>query len=504
MQTFLQLANYPTAIGFTASTLTQLRHHLYLIDIAYRHNPLHQQLFLRIFSTHSVFNVLKEMNRHKILGKYLTEFEPIIGQTQYGIFHLYTVDQHILFVIKKIEALKTENIFYKEIFQRLSQPELLYLAALFHDIGKGRNTDHSLYGFQIALEFSKQHHLPEKDGKLVAWLVKQHLLMSKTAQKQDINDKKIIAAFAKIVKDEHRLNYLYLLTVADIQATNENLWNSWKDSLLKQLYFNAYNYLSSAPAKQNKQQNIDLKKQTILTQFPSNQANEIQALWQQLGNDYFYKELSQHIQWHTQAIINSNISADNILVATQNQQQHGATEIFIYCKDRDNLFANTVLLLDRLQLNVVDAKIITSENGFCLDTFSVLDRKNQIITDHETLNNIAFTLRTELVKENFNPLITKRYISRQLAHFTADVQLKFLTLKRLGLTKLTIQATDRPGFLAAIGYAFRGLNIRVHNAKISTIGTQIEDVFYISDRQNNPFKNRSKQIELMKVIKEYT
>ncbi len=503
LQTFLQLGHHSTATGFTAGTLVQLRKHLYLINDAFRKNPMHQKLFINIFKTRCVFTILKEMHHHKILEHYLTEFEPIVGQTQYGLFHLYTVDQHILFVIKKIEYLKTENSLYQKIFETLEQPELLYLAALFHDIGKGRNTDHSNYGSNAALEFAKQHNLPEKQGELIAWLVKKHLFMSQVAQKQDINDKKIIAAFAKTIKNIKQLNYLYLLTVADIQATNENLWNSWKDSLLKQLYYATHSCISSLPSKNDKLQQVKLKKQTVLAQFQPTTLEKINALWAQIGDDYFYKEQLQHIYWHTCELLHANFSDKLVLVSTQNHQEHGATEIFIYCKDRDDLFANTVLLLDRLQLNVVDAKIITDQNGFCLDTFSVLNREHKTITELSILKNIELTLSTELSKKRPNPRVMKRHLSRQLTHFTNHIELKFRTSGHPPLTKLMIQSTDKPGFLAAIGSAFRELHIRVQNAKISTIGTEIEDVFYICDQQNKPLKNRAKQIELAQCIKHY-
>lgn len=505
LQAFVHLAEINSARGLSAWTLCQLRKYLYLIDDAFRATPKHQQLLIRLFKADNVFKSLQLMNRHKVLGKYLPAFEHIIGQTQHDLFHLYTVDQHTLFVLKKIDTLKSQPGLYQDLFQTLEKPELLYLAALFHDIGKGRNTDHSEFGAQFTLEFSKQHNLASADGKLISWLVKNHLFLSQTAQKKDLNDPNIIAAFVERIKTRDYLTYLYLLTVADIQATNSNLWNSWKDALLKQLYFASCNYMNSLAIQPSLQQQIQTKKQHVIRQFElhSIPSNKILDLWSKLGNGYFQKEKSEHIYWHTLKLLVFDFENDTTLVATQNDTMHGATEIFICRKDCDNLFANTVLLLDRLELNVVDARIITSATGFCLDTYSVLNRENKMITDLELLKKIEKKISAELSKTDAHPKLMRRHMPRQLAHFANKIKFKFHTLTRQNLTKLTVVTPDRPGLLAGIGAAFRVEQVRVHDAKIATLNNRAEDVFYISDKQNNPFNNDAEQIKLTDRINYY-
>lgn len=503
LQAFVQLTEIDIATGFTAATLSDIRKHLHLIDDTFRKKPANQQLFIRLFKSKQVFNALQQMNQHKVLEQYLPEFKSIIGQTQHDLFHLYTVDQHSLFVLREIDNLRQEHSLYQKIFNALPNPELLYLSALFHDIGKGKNTDHSQYGAAIAIQFANQHHLPSRQAKLIAWLVNNHLLMSKTAQKNNIHDPRIIQAFVKHVKNHNNLNYLYLLTVADIQATNKTLWNSWKDSLLKQLYFLSSTHLKSQIKKLSISQQIELNKQTVLQNFPVDSLTCIHQLWEQLGDAYFKKETPEHIRWHTLSLLGFDFSEHKALVITHNNKNHGATEIFICRKDCDNLFANTVLLLDQLQLNIVDARIITSANGFCLDTYSVLSRENTMITDSRLLKKIENQISIELSDVNANPKLLQRHMSRQLAHFAHKIKFKFKTLTQQHLTELTIITPDRPGLLAGIGEAFREQQVRVHDAKIATLNNRAEDVFYISDRQNNPFQNKAEQIKLKQSINHY-
>jgi len=295
------------------------------------------------------------------------------------------------------------------------------------------------------------------------------------------------------------LIYLYLLTVADIQATNENLWNSWKESLLKQLFFLADNYLSQLPTITNRP---ELKKRAVLQRFQEEPTllKNINDIWQELGDEYFQKENEDHIYWHTEKLIEHNFPKHGSLVCAQYQANYGATEIFICHKDRDNLFAHCVNLIDQLGLNIVEARIFTSENGFSLNTFSVLDRKDLPIKNNKQLHFIENFIAKELEKKISPMKFQQRRISRQLSHFTQQTKVSFHTLAKKELSELTIYANDRPGLLARIGRAFYDQKVRVHKAKIMTLGDRVEDVFYITDIENNPLKNRQQQIELRKRI----
>lgn len=508
LKIFVLLGKTHAAEGLGAKTLCKIRANLYLINNNFRSNPRHQQLFIAIFKQpRMVFNVLQLMNRHQVLGRYLQTFDRIIGQTQYDLFHSYPVDQHTLYLLQKIDTLQQTDPFYHQLFITNVKPEILYLAGLFHDIGKGTKTDHSIYGAKIVDAFTKAHKLDNKSSKLISWLVKHHLLMSEVAQKKDIYNSVVISQFAKKIKNIEQLTYLYLLTVADIQATNENLWNSWKDSLLKHLYLSTENYFKAAIP------NLSIKKQIKLKQIhvlkilnPSHsQRLNIFSLWNTFGEDYFEKESDSAIAWHTENLLKLYPVTSHSLVCIRNYKEHGATEIFIYHKNRDNLFSQLVTLIDKLNLTIVQARIFTSLNGYSLDTFSVLNLNGQIVDNPNQINEISHFIQYQLSQLDLHFNIPKRRIPSQLAHFTAThamtkTQIHFRQLPDNAMTLLTITTQDRPGLLARIGAAFEEFKIRVHKAQIVTLGAKAEDMFYISDNENKSFKNRQQQIKLRERI----
>lgn len=505
MEAFTLLSCTTSAIGFTFTTLYQLRKSSYLINDSFRKSSKNQLLFIQIFQKGKQIHLaLQLMNRHGFLGKYLPEFQYIIGLTQHDLFHVYTVDQHIIFVIKQIDILIQNNSFYKDIFVQLPKPEILYLAAFFHDIGKGHRTDHSKYGAKAVIEFSNMHHFSNPDKNMIAWLVQDHLLMSATAQKKDLSNHEIVKKFAARVKNIIRLNYLFLLTVADIQATNPKLWNSWRDSLLKQLYIITYSLLARKKQSLSREQYVKQQKQRLLQKLLSEDLEEdkIMALWEKFGFEYFLKETIERIAWHTKVLYDFDFSSSKNIISIQNHLNHGATEIFICSKDRDNLFSNVVMALDKLNLNIVDAKIITSNNAFSLDTFAVLSTQNKTINSAYELKKTQSTLENYLKPTSKELKLKKRRISRQMAHFCHKSKINFQNKKEETWTRLSIKTLDRPGLLAQIGLAFKKQKIRVHFAKIVTLGDQIEDIFCITDQQNNPLKSIKQQIMLRKQIKE--
>lgn len=504
IQAFTKLSTTATASGFNFNTLRKLRSNLHLIDQEFCLNKLNQQEFIQLFKNGTQISLaLQLMNRHGVLGKYLPEFEHVIGQTQHDLFHLYTVDQHTLFVLKKIDILKTENKLYKQIYDTLPKPELLYLAAFFHDIGKGRHTDHSQYGAKVALAFAQIHSFSKEDGQLLSWLVKQHLLLSQTAQKQDLNDENIIAGFTKNVKTKSRLDYLFLLTIADIQATNASLWNSWREALLKQLYFYSQAQLTSqAHCLIPKARIIQNQKLALKLLSKNDFSNEkITLLWQNFSSNYFIKESPEHIAWQTKELLDFNFSENNPLISIRNHSTHGAIEIFVCSKEQDNLFFQIALAIDKLLLNVVEAKITATNNGFSLDTFAVLTQNNQSVLSKQSLGKIKKTLKQALTLNVSHPKFLKRRIPRQLSYFCKDVRVHFRNTHEQPWTQLSIKTADQPGLLAKIGMAFYQQSLRVHSAKIVTLGDQVEDIFYISDLQNKPLKSRKQQIELRNCIR---
>ncbi len=509
IELFTLMSQEPTIKGIRAHTIRLLRRYRYLIDDTFRDNPKHQQLFMTLLKQpYNVAPALRLMSRYGILSRYIPEFDHIVGQMQYDLFHIYTVDQHTMVLINNIYGFVPEKGKQKfplchTLINRIQKRELLYIAALFHDMGKGREGNHSQLGAEFANAFCQRHGLNHEDTDLVCWLVANHLLMSETAQRKDIHDHEIIRAFARIVKHRHYLDYLYVLTVADIRATNSKLWNSWKDALFKELFHATQAVLSERHKALSKSTLIKLKKDAAMMQLADHfSEQQVHELWQQIGEDYFVKENENSIAWHSEAILkHKDQQLPLILVRTLRLQ--GATQIFVHCPDQDNLFATTTAILDRCHLNIVEARISTSTDGYSLDTFMVLDEYNKPVTDPKRMDRIQALLTKYHRQGQAVPEFSQRHIPLQLQHFQHATKVYFRQDKKRQCTQLIVTAADRPGLLARIGRAFVDCDIRLHNAKIITLGDKVEDRFVITDRRNQPIKDKWIQRQLRKRIIEF-
>jgi len=435
------------------------------------------------------------MKRYGILGRYLPEFGRIIGMMQYDLFHIYTVDAHTLLVVKNMRRLRYEETREKfplacDVFYRLPKPELLYLAGLFHDIAKGRGGDHSELGAEDAYEFCLHHGLSQYDARLVAWLVRNHLLMSMTAQRKDISDPQVINDFARQVGDITHLDYLYLLTVADIRATNPTLWNSWRDALMAELYS-----LTKRALRRGLGNPIDEDELVRETQAQARRLLKTQGLhhmtvrsiWRRFSEDYFLRYSADEIAWHTAAI--ARIGPDDLpLVLINPRGPRGGTEVFIYTEDKDHVFAQSVATLDQLGLNIQDARIISTESGHTLDSYLVLESNGEPVSDPYRVQEIRERLRAALHKEQLPPPPNK-VLPRRLRHFSTPTQINFSNDVRNNRTVLELITGDQPGLLARIGRVFSDCGVRLKNAKIATIGERAEDVFFITDSNNGPLSD---------------
>ncbi|MEO6697160.1 MAG: HD domain-containing protein, partial [Gammaproteobacteria bacterium] len=454
-------------------------------------------------------------NRYGVLAAYLPAFGNITGQMQHDLFHVYTVDEHTLFLIRNLRRYSVPEYAHElplcsTIFQRLPKPEILYLAGLFHDIAKGRGGDHSELGADDATAFCLLHGMSQYDARLVAWLVKHHLIMSTTAQRHDIADPEVVNTFAGRVGDQGHLDYLYLLTVADIRATNPTLWNSWKDALLSELYLSATRALRRGlehPIDQTEL--IRETQQQALVQLHDLGIDEAAAqnFWRELGDEYFLRYSADEIAWHTQAI-SSSYALHLPLILIRQSTQRGGTEIFIYTHDQDRLFAATTGALIQLGLTIVDARIITARNDFTVNTYILLEESGEPITNSHRIEEIITLLKRQLVtpmdvlmsrdagrRERPQsplpaPLVTRR-ARRQLQHFPIPTQITFSGDPRNQRTVLEVVTTDRPGLLAEVGRAFMDCKIRLQNAKIATFGARAEDIFFITDTHNRPITSES-------------
>ncbi|PQA52359.1 [protein-PII] uridylyltransferase [Amnimonas aquatica] len=500
LEIFVLLGDLPDVYNVRASTIRLIMQHAHLIDDRFRGDIRNKSLFMELLRCRTaLFASLRRMKRYGVLGRYIPAFGAIIGKMQYDLFHIYTVDAHTLLVLKNMRRFRYEGVEERfpvvaEVARKLPKIELLYLAGLFHDIAKGRGGDHSELGAVDAREFCLAHGLGRWDASLVAWLTLNHLIMSVTAQKKDVSDPDVINEFAQKVGDVVHLDYLYALTVADICATNPNLWNSWRASLLRQLYTQTKRALRRGLVNPiAKQEWIAETRASSLELLESRGVHQADAerIWDRLGDDYFLRESAKDIAWHTAAILRHPAGSGPLVLVRENhsEQYEGATQLFVYTHDMPNLFAATVAALDQLQLTVMDARIITSNDGYSLDSYIVLDENGERIVDRQRIAYLGEELSQALANPDRFPDIVQRRLPRQLKHFDVrtDVRLSNdLTSQR---TILEITTLDRPGLLARIGRIFMAHGVNVQNARIATLGERAEDIFFLTNSQQQPFSD---------------
>lgn len=446
-----------------ADTIRLLRDSRHLIDDEFRHDIRNTSLFIELFkSSQGIHRNLRRMNRYGILGRYLPEFGHIIGQMQHDLFHIYTVDAHTLNLIKHLRKLNRPEMAEKyplasKIIDRLPKPELIYIAGLYHDIAKGRGGDHSELGAVDAEAFCQSHQLPLWDTQLVSWLVQNHLVMSTTAQRKDLSDPQVIFDFAQLVGDQTHLDYLYVLTVADINATNPTLWNSWRASLLRQLYTETKRALRRGLENPvDREEQIRQTQTAALDQLVRNgiDQDDAEQLWSQLGDDYFLRHTAGDVAWHTEAILQHPDDGTPLVLIKETTQREfeSGSQIFIYAADQHDFFAVTVAAMDQLNLSIQDARIITSTSQFTLDTYIVLDADGDSIGNNpERIAEIREGLIDALKNPDDYPTIIQRRVPRQLKHFAFAPQVTISTDALRQVSVLEVIAPDRPGLLARIG-----------------------------------------------------
>ena len=449
-----------------------------------------------IRSPHKMTLQIRRMARYGILGRYLPEFEQITGQMQHDLFHIYTVDAHTLQVVENMRRFRLPDATEKypiaaHIHKNLPKVELLYIAGLYHDIAKGRGGDHSALGMIDAEDFCVRHRLSAWDTKLVVWLVSKHLFMSMTAQRRDINDPEVIHEFATLMGDKLHLDYLYAMTVADISATNPELWNSWRASLMKQLYLNTKRALRlGLENPRNREERISDKKETALYKLAEHGIEEkrIQQIWANANDEYFLRESAANIVWHTEAI--ASFPGSGSLVSTDCLIQNaleGATQIFIYTKNSNYLFAKTAAAFEKLNLNIQGARIFTSDNDYCMDTYTVLEASGKPVGDNpkrlaEIEKVVAKYLNSDM--ETISPLQIRR--TRKEKYFSHTVEINWLNSPNRDYSTVEINCPDQSGILASIGKTFAEHQINLLDARITTLGERVEDLFFVTDQSNKP------------------
>ena len=495
LEVFALLQQNPEIKGVRAHTIRAIVKNLWLIDEEFRQNPKNHRLFLEILRAPAgVTNELRRMNTYGVLGRYIPSFGRIVGRMQYDLFHAYTVDAHTLFVVSNLRRLALPRFDHElpnlsRIMQSLPRPEIAYLAALFHDIAKGRGGDHSDLGAVDAEAFCLEQGLSRYDARLVAWLVRNHLLLSLTAQKQDISDPEVINAFARLVGDETHLDYLYVLTAADVRATNPRLWNSWKASLFAEFHNRVKHALRrglETPIDQEELKRAQQHEARELLVATGAGAGAIEEAWSILSDTYFLRHTPQEIAWHTRVLIERSDESDEPLVSLQAESERGTTAIMTYAPHRAHGFARTTAVLDQLGLNIVDARITPTQDGNSIDLYHVLEEDGTPIADVERHAEIEAALCRSLAAPRDSSMAVSRRAPRQVRMFNTPTHIHVNVDERNQRSVLEITAGDRPGLLSDIGKVMMEERIDLLAAKIMTVGERAEDVFYVSDHDHGP------------------
>lgn len=505
---FLILQQHPDLKGVRAHTIRLLRANLHRIDRAFRLDLGCRSLFMEIMrQPQGITHALRRMNAYGVLGAYIPAFGRIVGQMQHDLFHVYTVDEHLLFVVRNLRRLaipqhRHEFPLASSIMQHLVKPERLYLAALFHDIGKGRGGDHSVIGEKVVTAFCKLHGLSEYDTGFVSWLVRHHLAMSWVAQRQDIHDPEVVLEFARLVGNQERLDNLYLLTVADIRGTSPKVWNAWKGRLLSELYAattRVFRRGFATPLDVGAQVN-ELRNAALALLRPKGVASAlVENYWRQMDSDYFLRYDAASLAWHAETISRAS-AADFPIVATRYNPDIGGSEFLIYTPDREYLFAIQTGGFDRMNLSIMDARIHTTRNGFALNTFAVLDRSGEAVRDQATLKELQQTMRRQLLDPKPGRDARTVHVPRRLRHFPIDTKVSFSASLGGQQTIMEVVAQDRPGLLYQVALALQSCKVNLVTAKISTYGERAEDIFFITDLERRPITDNATLMTLEREI----
>ena len=501
LRTFLVFAQTANVKSLSATIFRALYNARTKMDGKWRAAPINKALFMEILKQpDGVTRAFQLMNRSSVLGRYLPAFRRIVGQMQHDLFHIYTVDQHILMVLRNVRRFMIvehthEFPFCSSLIAHFDKPWLLVIAALFHDIAKGRGGDHSELGKADVRKFAKEHGLDKKDTELVVWLVAEHLNMSQTAQKQDITEPDVVRAFAKKVGDERHLTALYLLTVADVRGTSHKVWNAWKGKLLEDLYRATLRVLggakpdaSSELAQHQEESKTKLRLYGILD-------DAYEDLWKQLDVAFFLRQDSSDIAWLTRHLYNK-VNSDQAIVRARLSPIGDGLQVAVYVKDQEDLFARICAYFERHGFSIWDARIHTTRHGYALDTFQVSG--STLVDEGGSYRDIIQLVEFELTAalNNTDPLPNPSMgrLSRQSRTFPIQPRVHMVPDERGRYYTLALSASDRTGLLYTISRVLAKHQVSIHTARINTLGERVEDVLLLDAA--NLGKNPKLQIQL--------
>lgn len=503
---FFYLTQYEQT-NIHSDTLRQLQISLEQLPQKLCEIPAAREKFLRLFNQpNAIKRAFMPMHQYGVLTAYLPQWQAIEGLMQFDLFHIYTVDEHTLRVMLKLENFLSqesakEHPIAHRIFSQLSDRTLLYIAALFHDIAKGRGGDHAELGAEDVANFAQLHGLDRREIDTLAWLVKSHLLMSITAQRRDIHDPEVVMNFAEAVQNQVRLDYLTCLTVADICATNGNLWNSWKRSLFASLYeFTEQQFAQGMKElldySEKSSENRKLAQQILTQDYSDITPISIEQLWDRCPEDYFVRNTPKQIAWHTSLLVDFT---EALLVKISNRFSLGGTEVFIYCQDQPHLFNKVVSTIGAKKFSIHDAQIITTQDGYVFDSFIITELNGELV-EFARRRELEQVLTLALQSEKLPALsITP---NRQLQHFTVQTDVRFLHENKREHTEMELVALDKPGLLAQVSQIFTELNLNLLNAKITTVGEKAEDFFILTNQFGQALVREEREKIKQVIVKE--
>ena len=505
LETFLLFQSSSALQNLSARTLRALYGARSVMNSAFRTDPVNRAAFLRILQQPSgITHAMRLMNQTSVLGRYLWPFRRIVGQMQHDLFHVYTVDQHILMVLRNVRRFfmaehAHEYPFCSQLAAGWDKPWVLYIAALFHDIGKGRGGDHSQIGAVAVRRFCRQHAVDRADARLIEFLVREHLTMSRVAQKEDLSDPDVIGAFAQRVGNERYLTALYLLTVADIRGTSPKVWNAWKGKLLEDLYRLALRVLGGRAPDAAAEVEARKRDALVLLALSALPFEAHKALWATLDLGYFMRHEAADIAWHTRHL-SRHVGASRPVVSARQSPVGEGLQVMVYTADQNDLFARICGYFDQAGFSILDARIHTTLNGFALDTFQVV---SDTLPGHyrELTHLVESGLIQALQDTSPLPEPGRKRVSRRVRNFPMAPRVTLRPDDKAQRWLLGVSASDRAGLLYCIARVLAKHQLSVQLAKISTLGERVEDTFLVqgSELQNNAAQIRI-ETELLQTL----
>ena len=479
---FIEIGKSKIINSIDTETKSLIRNNISLIDKEFRRNEHYANQFLEILkSKYNLSSILRTMKSLGVLQKYIPEFDSVVGQMQFDLFHVYTVDEHTFKVVRNMRQMKLNKQpgfeLEHELINKLPKIEILYIAGLFHDLGKGKGGNHSEIGAKSSFRFAKRLGMSNTDASLISWLVKKHLIMSSISQKKDIADPNTVSEFLAEVKQDEKLNYLYLLTINDIRATNPALWNGWKHQLLRDLYLLTRSKINKKPLKASSQISLDRQKNVINNFKNKDEKLLIKKHFKNFEDSYFNKHSSKSLIWQSELIIKNR---NNKLIVGCKRKFDNLIEIFVKVEDSPGLFHKLVRILEHSGLEIIDANIFSSEsNKLAANTFITKYSRHD-----RTLNKSELVDLCSKIEKNFNKedgVYEMKLLKKKNMRFEKNIKINESINFDKNRNLITVETVDSSGLLANIAKVFFENKVSIHSARINTLGERVEDTFEIEN-----------------------